>query len=271
MVEWDASSARRNYRRSRFARAVECRGGLLIGFLAASLWIVIVARGPAAHAYQAIEVSNGGRIFGTVTLAGDAPALKPLEVYKNREICGSELASESLVVGPRNGIRYAVVTIEDISRGKAAEVGEIHTLDNVKCAFVPRVLAVSVGHWIVLKNTDPILHTADARVGDRTLFNVALWPGRELRRPLAYPGLVHISCDAHPWMRAFVVATDHPYHAVTDAYGSYQIDDVPAGTYKVRVWHELLGSSLTGVSEQVVRVAPQASSELNFTLKAGGK
>jgi carboxypeptidase family protein len=271
MVEWDASGAPRNYRRARLARVFARRAGTLIGFLAASLWTVIFARCPAAHAYQAIEVTNGGRIFGTVTLAGDAPALKPLEVYKNREICGIKLADESLVLGPKNGIRYAVVTIEDISRGKPVEVEESHTLDNLKCAFVPRVLAASVGHWIVLKNTDPILHTADARVGGRTLFNVALWPGRELRRPVAYPGLIHINCDAHPWMRAFVVATDHPYHAVTDAYGSYQIDDVPPGTYKVRVWHELLGYGLTGVSEQVVRVAPQASSELNFTLRAGGK
>ncbi len=271
MFDWHASRARRNYDCSRFASAFGRRAGASIALLAVSLWYAVLAGSPAAHAYEAMEVSNGGRIFGTVTLAGEAPALKPLEVYKNREICGSELANESLVVGPKNGIRYAVVTIEDISRGKAVEVGEVHPLDNVKCAFVPRVLAASVGHWIVLKNTDPILHTADARIGGRTLFNVALWPGRELRRPIAYPGLVHINCDAHPWMKAFMVVTDHPYHAVTDAYGSYQIDDVPPGTYRVRVWHELLGSGLTGITQQVVRVQPKAPSELNFTLKASGK
>jgi hypothetical protein len=271
MFDSHASRPRTDFDSSSLTIAFQRRAGALIGFLAASLWSAILAGCPAAHAYQAIEVRNGGRIFGTVALAGEAPALKPLEVYKNREICGSELPNQSLVVGPKNGIRYAVVTVEDIASGKAVEVGEIHALDNVKCAFVPRVLAASVGHWIVIKNTDPILHTADARVGDRTLFNVALWPGRELRRPIAYPGLVYINCDAHPWMKAFMLVTDHPYYAVTDIYGNYQIDDVPPGTYKVRVWHELLGRGLTGITEQEVRVDSQGRSELNFTLKAKGK
>jgi hypothetical protein len=43
-------------------------------------------------------------------------------------------------------------------------------------------------------------------------------------------------------MSAFVVVAEHPYHTVTDTYGDYEIRDLPAGDYTLRVWHEVLGT-----------------------------
>ncbi|HKN09745.1 MAG TPA: hypothetical protein VJ376_09735 [Pseudomonadota bacterium] len=176
----------------------------------------------AAFAYETIEVTNGATITGVVKVTGKTAAPAPIAVYKNREVCGAHVENESLVVGPGNGLRYAVVTIVDITRGKAVETEAVNTLDNARCRFVPHVQAVSVGQFIELNNTDPILHNADAVLDKgQTLFNVALWPGRELRRPIAYPGVIRFNCDVHPWMSAYAVATVHPYHAVTDLYGAY--------------------------------------------------
>ncbi|MFZ0890215.1 MAG: hypothetical protein WA005_17370, partial [Candidatus Binataceae bacterium] len=215
---------------------------LLVRACAAILLMSLFAAS-AAFAYETIEVTNGATITGVVKVTGKTTAPAPFTVYKNREVCGARVENESLVVGPGNGLRYAVVTIVDITRGKAVETEAVNTLDNVRCRFVPHVQAVSVGQFIELNNTDPILHNADAVLDKRqTLFNVALWPGRELRRPIAYPGVIRINCDVHPWMNAYAVATVHPYHAVTDLDGAYEIDDVPPGTYQIRVWHETLGT-----------------------------
>jgi hypothetical protein len=65
-----------------------------------------------------------------------------------------------------------------------------------------------------------------------------------------------ITCDVrHTWMSAFVVVTDHPYHTVTDAYGAYEIRDVPAGRYTLSVWQEELGTREAPVTVEAARTA----------------
>ena len=48
----------------------------------------------------------------------------------------------------------------------------------------------------------------------------------------------YIKCDVHPWMKTWVLVSDHPYYAVTDSNGNYEISGVPAGTYEVVCWQE---------------------------------
>jgi plastocyanin len=188
--------------------------------------------------------AENGTLTGVVRLGGPAPARPPLPVFKYPEVCGSAVPDERLVVGPDAGLRYAVVTVEGVRGGAAPERDVTHVLDNLACRFQPHVLVAEVGQTLEIRNGDPILHNADARLGSETLFNLGLPPGRRVRRPLDRPGRIAITCDVrHTWMSAFVVVTDHPYHGVTDAYGVYEIRDVPPARYTVRVWHEELGTT----------------------------
>lgn len=50
-----------------------------------------------------------------------------------------------------------------------------------------------------------------------------------------------IKCDIHPWMSAYVLVLDHPYAAVTDQYGKFKIENLPAGELEFRYWHERPG------------------------------
>ena len=170
-----------------------------------------------------------GSVTGSVTLAGAPPQRAPLPVYKNREVCGDSVADDRLVVASGGGIRYAVVTIEGGQGGTKAQRDTTVVLDNRGCRFEPHVQTAEVGQWLELHNRDPVLHNADARIGRRRSSTSPCRPSPEAQ-PLARPGLVAITCDAHPWMSAFVAVTDHPYHAVTDATGIYEIRDLPAGT-----------------------------------------
>ena len=190
-----------------------------------------------------------GAVSGKVQLAGTPPSRPPLPVYKNQEVCGAGVPDDRLVVGPGSGLRYAVVSIEGVHGGKKPERDLTLVLDNRGCRFVPHVQVAEVGLGLELRNSDPILHNADARIGAETLFNVALTPDRHLRKPLARAGLVALTCDVrHTWMSAFVVVAEHPYHTVTDAYGAFEIGDVPPGNYTLRVWHEQLGTRETPVT-----------------------
>lgn len=200
-----------------------------------------------AAAYDEITVSNGGTIRGSVKVEGKIPTLPPLQISKYKEVC-KDVPNESLIVGPGQGLRYAVVTLEGITKGKAVEKEVQHELDNVRCRFVPHVLVASVGQFLLMKNTDPILHTAHAFFPNgQPQFNVGLYPGRISRKPLVTTGVVKIICEVHPWMSAYIVVADHPYQSITDLYGEYLISDVPAGSYKLKVWHESLGSEVKSV------------------------
>jgi plastocyanin len=218
--------------------------------------------------YEVIAVNSGGTIRGVVKFSGKVPKVPPLEIVKFKEVC-QNVPNETLVVGPGQGIRYAAVTLEGITRGKAVEKEALHELDNARCRFVPHVLAASVGQFLLLKNTDPILHTAHAYFHDgQPHFNVGLYPGRVSRKPLVSPGVVKIICEVHPWMSSYIMLTEHPYHAVTDAYGEYEIRDVPPGVYQLKVWHESLGAQ-----ERQVEVRAGGISQVDFTLSQapGGK
>ena len=69
-----------------------------------------------------------------------------------------------------------------------------------------------------------------------------------------------VKCDIHPWMNAFVAVVDHPYFAVTGPDGSFELANLPPGTYTIEAWHEKYD-----VMEQTVTIADNESQTLEFT------
>jgi hypothetical protein len=188
-------------------------------------------------------------LTGNVWLAaGDRVAVRRLSVYKNRNFCGVSVPNESLLVSRQGGVRNAVVLLHSLDRFARVAPGRLF-LDNIKCAFAPHVQVATVGSELLLKNSDPILHTVHARVGQQTLFNVGLPRGREIGKILEKPGIVRINCDVlHTWMSAAVVVAATPYFAITDRHGFFAIDHLPSGHYRMEVWHETLGRRTGSVS-----------------------
>jgi len=52
---------------------------------------------------------------------------------------------------------------------------------------------------------------------------------------------IQVKCDLHSWMQAYWLVLDHPYSAITQADGTFEIKDLPVGTHQFRVWHERVG------------------------------
>jgi hypothetical protein len=65
----------------------------------------------------------------------------------------------------------------------------------------------------------------------------------------------------HPWTRAYLAVFDHPYFAVTGNGGTFTIDGVPPGKYKLNAWHER-----TGVSVQDVDVSANGATKVQIAL-----
>lgn len=180
-------------------------------------------------------------VTGTVSVAGNPQRPTPLPVFKNRSFCGPQVLNETLLVGRHGGLRNAVLTFHPLDRKAAAQPMKL-VLDNKQCAFAPHVQVAAVGSELLLKNSDPILHTVHARLGKETLFNVGLPTWRQVTKRLDRVGLIRIDCDVlHTWMSAVIIVTRTPYFAVTDEHGKFVVDQLPAGPYQVEIWHEKLG------------------------------
>ncbi len=210
--------------------------------LVASLLLLLT--GPS-QAYDVVAVTSGGAIQGAVTYEGTARAASSLEVTQDQDYCGkADVPDESLLVSSSKGLANVIVFLKDPPAGRAPEPGT-YTLDNTQCRYVPHVMAMAVGSEIKVKNSDPILHNTHARLPKADVFNYALpRQGQVLDTTISKPGLMKVGCDAgHTWMSAYIAAFEHPYFAVTDAQGRFDITGVPPGTYTLIYWHEKLGSA----------------------------
>jgi plastocyanin len=225
--------------------------------------IMVLAAPAAQAAYQAVDVVDGGSLSGVVRFTGTPPRLAPLVVTRDREICGEQQPSEALVVGPDGGVRGSVVFVEGVARGKKV-AGEL-VLDTRGCRFVSHVSALAVGERARVKNSDAVVHNTRGLAGTASVFNVAL-PQKDqtidITRRLTRPGVVRVVCDAHPHMNAWIVVHDSPYVAVTDDRGAFRLDGIPAGTYRVSLWHE----GFRTISRDIT-IAPGSAATIEFELK----
>lgn len=104
--------------------------------------------------------------------------------------------------------------------------------------FLPHVLAITVGTVVDFPNLDPIFHNAFSNYNGQ-IFDLALYPpGTTKSIAFRREGVVRVFCNIHPAMSAVIVVLKSPYFAVSDKRGSVQIADVPAGSYRLRVFHE---------------------------------
>ena len=111
--------------------------------------------------------------------------------------------------------------------------------------------------------------TSTARLKNNT-FNEPIAAGDDAGRstrlaPSGSPG--EVTCDIHPWMKAYWLVLDNPYFAVTDDKGNFEIKNVPAGTQKVVVWQEA-DAFVTPTSGQDVTIAANGDTTQDFTIPA---
>jgi len=116
-------------------------------------------------------------------------------------------------------------------------------IDQQACVYTPRVVGARVGQTVQIKNSDMLLHNVDGSSGNNNGFNIA-----QPRAGLVYEFkpkneevMLHLKCDVHNWMNAYIGIVTNPYFAVSNTMGTFEIDRVPPGTYTLEAWHERLG------------------------------
>ncbi len=230
-----------------------------------------------AEAYEETTVSNGGTVTGTVRFAGDVPDPLRFELrrYYDRVYCGAlsdgsgyRLLRE-ISVSEQQGLKDVVVTVEGVAKGKPFEFQETKLEANI-CQFVPFVSVMRNEHPLSVVNLDSVAHDLQFYERDREhIFIMFHRPAltkagtSDIVRFTGNRRGVTMQCGMHPFMQGHGLAVDNPYYAVTGTEGTFAIKDLPAGTYRIKAWHPVLGEK-----EQEITVADNGSASVGFTFDA---
>lgn len=202
-------------------------------------------------------VAKWSTVTGRVVWRDSGPAALPVVVNTDKEHCLSKgaLEPDDVIVNKKNfGLKNVWVYLrpDDDDRDAKFKPAEIHAnfanpkskehdVDQPCCQFVPRVLAVRVGDTVKFKNSSPIPHnvkyTANASIPE---FNVTMPSGQTHTTPAYKADRIPntFECNVHPWMKGQVLVFDHPYYAVTDADGNFEIKNAPVGKFRIVYRHE---------------------------------
>jgi hypothetical protein len=188
--------------------------------------------------------STWGRITGRVIFEGDRPAPQKLLVVKDVAVCGKQAHfDQRLTVSEDKGIQNAVISILDIGVGNDVKPNESdYVLDQTGCEYRPHVVILPVNTPLQILNNDGILHNIHTYGTRNNAVNIAQ-PQFKKKAAMAFsePEAISVRCDIHGWMSAWIIVVEHLFHGVTDHDGNFVIDNVPAGTYKLKCWQEVLG------------------------------
>lgn len=153
---------------------------------------------------------------------------------------GKAISKPELIVSAKGGVQNVVMTIEGLEGDFKKDP---IVIDQKNKTYIPRISVSMVGNELTFLNNDAILHNVHCYSGGETLYNIAMPKFKKKKTTkLEKSGLKTVRCDVHREMMAYVVVAENPYHAITNEAGLFQIDTIPAGTYKIKAWHEKLGT-----------------------------
>ncbi len=208
---------------------------------AARVVVVPVPKG----AYQVVTPSDTGSITGTVLFTGVPPGDTVTLIPAEQVGCNKPLTIDRLE-RTDGKVANVLVWLLDIRKGKALPLDRRYELRNGDCMWSPTIQVVAVGGTVNVFNEDPLVEQANIiNIANGDTAGVAPFTDggqiipytRLFKSPAAY----EFSIESRPVSRAWIVALDHPYFAVTKKDGEFNLTGVPVGVYTLRAWHPVLG------------------------------
>ena len=190
---------------------------------------------------------SASSLIGRVRFEGQRP--EPARVSMSADpVCAKQHAgavvNEDFVLGKDGTLGNAIVFISDGLAGRTfAPPTEPVVVEQKGCMYKPHVLAMRANQKLKVVNNDSTMHNIHPMPANNLEWNKAEPAGATLeesfvREEIAIP----VKCNVHPWMRSYIAVFKHPYFAVTDKDGSFDLRDLPPGEYTIKAWHEKLGT-----------------------------
>lgn len=194
----------------------------------------------------------GATVRGTVKFDGVAPKGKAISMAADPS-CAQQhptpVSTQEIMADGKGELQNAIVFVSEGLSGTFDPPSQPVVIDQKGCMYQPHVLAVRAGQEFEVVNHDPVIHNIHPMPANNREWNKAELPGSKVdesfsREEIAIP----VKCNVHPWMRSYVAVFKHPYFVVTGKDGTFDLSNLPPGTYTISAWHEKLGTQTAKIT-----------------------
>ena len=264
-----------------------------VAMMMLSLFATSVLMAHAASAYEVVAVKNGGTISGVISVSGPIPERRRFKVEKTPEVCGTDDRLVAEIRAKDGKLADVVVLLEKVDAGKPYPKEEAQggppesafhsqlaggnaefpgtTIKPKKCIFGPYTGVVANGKMMNFRNQDPVKHSPHTYASKgrvkTTMHNEDLAGDGELDLELKFAKesirVLKLECDQHDHMQNWFRRVDNPYYAFSGEDGSFKIDNIPPGSYKLIAWHPKFKRE----QKQDVSVPANGTLEADFKFK----
>jgi len=216
---------------------------------------------------SAANTSTSASVSGQVKLEGTAPKPKLIDMSADPKCAKSQtpVTTEDIVTDAAGGLENVVIYISDGLENQTFEPPKKPAVMEQKgCTYKPHVLALQANQKLDVVNDDGTTHNIHPMPNNNREWNKSQPPGVPIEETFAREEIaIPVKCNVHPWMRGYIAVFKHPYFTVTGKSGSFDLSNVPPGSYTIQAWHEKLGA-LT----QKVTIGAGETKKLEFVFKA---
>jgi plastocyanin len=220
-----------------------------------------------------IDTSTAGTISGAVSLKGQSPKMKPLDMTADPGCPTGPQPAEVVVLSSDKLGQGFIANVfiyvkEGLPQGNFSVPAEPVVLDQKGCRYIPHMLGIVAGQPLKITNTDTADHNIHDMPSKNPPFNESQMPtDQPITKKFAAPEMmIPVQCNQHPWMRAYINVMSHPYFAVSSTNGSFEIKNLPPGEYTIAAVHEKFGEQT-----MKVKVGPKENAKAAFVYSAAGQ
>ena len=192
----------------------------------------------------------GGDLTGKVAFAGarlpqmemikmDADALLQVRALRARY-------TQEVVVNPQRHARVGARLRQGRCHGDLPAVRPRPSRSTSGAASThPHIFGIRPGRTLKIVNSDGTLHNIHALPKINAEFNIGQpFPKMATEKKFDKPEVpVRFKCDVHKWMGAYCGVFNHPFFAITNDQGTFEIKNLPPGNYVIEAWQEKYGTA----------------------------
>jgi plastocyanin len=231
--------------------------------LALALCIIVMPR-----VVKGSSATTQSSVKGTVRFEGQVPKPKAISMTAD-PACAKQHAgpiyAQEILTDPQGDLQNVIVFVaEGLAERSFDPPAQPVVVEQKGCMYMPHVLAIRANQPLHVVNEDPTSHNIHPTPSNNREWNKAEPPGASVDESFAREEIaIPVKCNLHPWMHGYIAVFKHPYFAVTGKDGTFDLGNLPPGTYTIKAWHERLG-----IVSQTVTIGANDNKQIQFVFKA---